>query len=167
MQKRCFKCNEIKSLDQFYKHNRMKDGHLNKCIECTKMDSLSRYTFLTSDARWMEAERKRARLKGQKHKYNKPGKKLYQQTYKLKFPEKRTRPRTCAPKGFHAHHWSYNPEHRKDTIVLSVKDHAFIHRFLTYANDEMMYKTKDGILLNTKAKHEEYISTLLLIEDKQ
>ena len=36
--KRCFKCACEKPLDDFYKHARMKDGRLNKCIECTKLD---------------------------------------------------------------------------------------------------------------------------------
>jgi ribosomal protein S27AE len=36
--KKCFKCGKVKSLDEFYKHPRMKDGHLGKCKECTKKD---------------------------------------------------------------------------------------------------------------------------------
>ena len=34
--KRCLDCGVEKEIEGFYKHSKMADGHLNKCIECVK-----------------------------------------------------------------------------------------------------------------------------------
>ncbi len=34
--KKCKTCNDLLPLSSFYVHSQMPDGHLNKCIECTK-----------------------------------------------------------------------------------------------------------------------------------
>jgi len=39
----CFKCGGEKDLDDFYKHPKMADGHLNKCKECTRADAAMNY----------------------------------------------------------------------------------------------------------------------------
>ena len=37
--KTCFKCNTTQPLTEFYKHNAMADGFLNKCRSCTKKEA--------------------------------------------------------------------------------------------------------------------------------
>lgn len=41
-EKTCFKCGQVKSLSDFYRHPRMADGHLGKCKECAR-DDVSRH----------------------------------------------------------------------------------------------------------------------------
>jgi hypothetical protein len=37
--KRCFKCLRVRPIAEFYKHSMMRDGHLNKCKDCTRRDT--------------------------------------------------------------------------------------------------------------------------------
>ena len=57
---------------------------------------------------------------------------------------------------FHLHHWSYNQEDWLDVIQLSIKEHHFLHRYIIYDQERMMYRGLDGVLLDTKEKHLKY-----------
>lgn len=172
MTKKCFKCGVEKPLDEFYKHPQMGDGHLNKCKECTKKDVHENYDVRKSDVEYVFQERARGRDKYYRLytgvKTPPERKKLIMERYYTKYPEKRkarSKTEPCAEMGFNNHHWSYRPEHAKDTITLEYREHMKLHRFMVYDPTEMMYRTLFGVLLDTKEKHFAYYQRVKTIED--
>lgn len=80
-EKICFKCDRLLDLSRFYKHPRMADGHLNKCVDCSKTD-------VAKDRKNDKAKHsERDRLRQQKP-YRRLKKLEYQRTSRLKNPEK-------------------------------------------------------------------------------
>ena len=162
--KTCFKCKIEKPLSEFYKHKEMADGHVNKCKECNKKDVKGNYLNNIKKPGYIEKERKRGR---QKFHRLYTGKSTHnpksQQRWEEKYPEKKaTAKLNCnklVPKGFEAHHWSYNEEHQKDVLPLVKKHHMKAHRFMVYDQERMMYRRFDtNELLDTKEKHLAFIT---------
>jgi hypothetical protein len=160
----CFKCKEVKPLDSFYKHKGLSDGLLNKCKDCTKLDTKNRTNKLKKNPEWVESERDRGREKYHRL-YTGTGKANNQAVAKhfQKYPEKYKATIACQrlEKPFELaerHHWSYNQEHYKDVIWLVKKDHLKAHRFIIYDQERMMYRRYDtNELLHTKEHHQEFI----------
>lgn len=166
MEKQCFKCGQIKPLTEFYKHSQMGDGHLNKCKSCTRNDSKIQLNKNLASKEFHEKEKKRHREKyhklnyKEKHKQSQEEKAKSMCLYKKKYPEKikaRNISQRLAKEGFHAHHWSYHKENALSIIYLTPKDHAKAHRFIIYDQERVMYRTLEGLLLDTKDAHENYI----------
>jgi len=80
MTKKCFKCGEVKSLSDFYKHSHMKDGHVNKCKGCNKKD-VSKNRSLKID---YYREYDRGRGSRQSNEYAKEYRDKYPNKYKAK-----------------------------------------------------------------------------------
>lgn len=166
----CFRCNIQQPLTDYYVHKQMGDGHLNKCKTCTKQDSKKREKKLRKSTEWVEQEKIRAREKynrlGYKdlHKPTKEERRESMKRYKEKFPEKQQANNNSqyikVKTGNHKHHWSYNEIHYKDIIELKELEHSKLHRYLIYDQERMMYRTLDGILLDTKEAHIGYFNTL-------
>jgi hypothetical protein len=163
--KKCFVCGLIKPFEEYYSHNGMADGKLNKCKVCCKNQSVNRYAKLSKDPKWMDAERKRHSEKDKKTINGKRRGFLKSEKYYKKYPEKKIAKtisqRVVKPEGKHGHHWSYNEEHYKDLVFLKCIDHNTAHRFIIYDQERMMYRTINGILLDTKEAHIEYINQFI------
>lgn len=149
----------------------MGDGHLNKCIECTKKDVSDRESYLRQNfPEYIDKERERGREKYRRLGYRdrKPSRKVKQNSmnnYCNKFPEKikakNASSHIKSPDGKGKHHWSYNEEHYKDVIFLTPSEHYLIHRYMVYDQERMMYRTLEGVLLDTRASHLTYFNSVI------
>lgn len=168
----CISCNKNKPNTSFYKHKQMKSGRLNRCVDCVKASSIKRDKEIRKNPELLQKERKRQREKyyrlnyKDKHKPTKEVKKIIIQRYNEKYPEKikaknYTSTIIKSNKENQFHHWSYNKEHYKSVIELSVEKHNLVHRFINYDKDQKMYRTLDGYLLDSKSKHIDYINKII------
>tara|TARA_R110000822_G_scaffold121242_1_gene255004 strand:- start:34 stop:573 length:540 start_codon:yes stop_codon:yes gene_type:complete len=170
--KECISCHLALTLESFYVHKGMKDGRLNLCKTCAKDRAKENHNKKSLNKDWLNKERTRGREKYHRLNYKEIYKPSYERkrqaslNYREKFPEK-LRAKSLSnfkdkiKKGMNRHHWSYNEEHARDVIVLSIEDHNYIHRFINYDKESFMYKTLSGELLDSREKSISYYNSIL------
>lgn len=153
LSKVCFKCNKNKPFEKFYKHKGMKDGRLNKCIECARKDVSERYYLLSEDEEYMKKQRERGREKYARLGYKDRIVTKFYRTSKYKNQHRDLN----TEKGLCNHHWSYNENDFSDVIKLDRKTHRRIHKHIFLDIDSKYFKDDKGVLLDSKEKHIGYL----------
>ena len=153
-------CDNVKPINEFYVHDGMKDGHLNKCKDCTKLQSKSRYEILRLNPEFVESERIRAIEKYHRLGYNKLNSFRYIRRPWCKSPKyKGLHKKLKPPKGTEIHHWCYMDDFLEDVIIITKADHRKLHTYLTLDLDKRIFKTETRYL-NTKLEHMRFIESL-------
>lgn len=145
--KQCSICKAEKPLSEFNKQVNMKDGLFKFCKECQKSVNKAYYNKIKREV----DKTSKGYIK----------RKAFWTRYPEKLAAKYAIKKLEREDGYHLHHWSYNEEHQKDVIMLTVSAHMKIHQRMTYDPERMMYRGLDGVLLDTKEAHLEYINSIL------
>ena len=158
--KKCIICGQIKELSAYYKHPRTSDGRLGKCKECSKSQAKDRHHKLMHDENWVESEKARGRDKYSRLGYLERQKEINDSKEWTKGGLYKNLHRNLGlSKDQAVHHWNYNLI--DDYFIIPHLDHKFIHRFISFDKQTLCFKTENGVLLNSRESHFEFISELI------
>lgn len=172
--KKCRICNIEYSIEIFSKQANSSDGLRSYCKICANNIEKERIKKKREDPDWVKKERKRGRTKYYRlYIGTKPSKEMKKKcidNYKNKYPEKiraisLSTQIKAQIQGNQLHHWSYREGDEKDIIGLPIRDHRKAHRYMIYDQEQMLYRTIEGVLLDTRENHEKYIKWV--IENKE
>lgn len=151
--KTCICCGKEKDLSDFYKHSRMKDGHLNKCKECVRESVRINSAAHSGDLEWRRKQRERGREKYQRLGYRYKKRRHGEMSNVSRF----YRSLGLTLQGCELHHWNYNL--LKDVIALPISTHRKLHCLLQYDEASKCFYY-NGKLLTKKQDHIDLIKSI-------
>ena len=154
--KTCFKCGDSKPISEYYKHKQTADGHLGKCKLCTRKDARDRLAINKQNPEWVVKEAVRVREKQAALAETPIG--------RIKL-NARNAARFTASLEETKHHWSYKPEHHKDIIGMTLKDHRKIHRYIKFDEFHLQFRTQSGVLMDTRQSSEQEYDRIIREEE--
>lgn len=171
-QRVCIKCFITKDISDYYVSRGVPST---ECKLCTLKRHKRNREQNKQNKDYVLKERERCREKyhkNEKYRVKQKGNPAYTKKHSEKYPEKvlawKAIHKFPKDRNFALHHWSYLPEHRTEVIRLSRSDHYFIHRFMVYDQEEMMYRRLDNDkLLDTLEKHIRYFISRKFIEENK
>ena len=128
--KKCFKCNELQPLSEFYRHPRMADGHFGKCKRCVRAYQQERaHSHPEVHRAWLDREAAEGRPR--RSKYSAARRRLYAVVHRAVRRGEVVKPEVCEVAGcervdIEAHH----PDYSRPLQVVWVcrTHHRAIHR---------------------------------------
>lgn len=139
----------------------MKDGHLNKCKECSKNDVRKNYAIKSSDEAWLDRERKRGREKFKRLNYKGKFKSTRDLCPEMANVSRKLKKLGYDTSGKEAHHWNYNEPY--SIFLLSRKAHKRLHQHLTVNDQDKRCYTDAGEPLKTSAQARSYFKEVLTL----
>lgn len=184
--KQCSVCHQWKAPNRFHRQAECKDGLKPACKDCSaqkdkayreanreRISRVKRAWNVRNQARrrlvhkrWREQNR--ARVREVSHAWwlrNKDRANATKRRYRKKFPEKvaawaNSTNLRCV-KGKDVHHWSYKRQHWKDVFFLTPRQHVAIHDAMNYDQTTMLYRTMEGILIESRTAAAKYYAVVL------